>query len=89
MNSAINVDEVLLRLARIESKMTRGFEEQGVKVQDDAGWFTVNHDAREVVVATLGRSVLSIRAAMLRAGCVPEADYALMWRDKRIGSVRV
>ena len=89
MSNAISVDEVLVRLARIESKMTRGFEEQGVKVQDDAGWFTVDHVAREVVVATLGRSVLSIRAAMLRAGCVLEADYALMWRDKRIGSVRV
>ena len=56
------------RLQRMESRIVRGFTEQGVVVCDDENWCRVDNERKEVHVNGLGRSIRAIQLAIARAG---------------------
>lgn len=84
MGAGTNDKQVITRLQRIESRLVRGFDELGVRVQDDADWFSVDHARRIITLTTMAKSVSSIRMAMVRAGCGIHLTY-----DVRVGDTRV
>ena len=73
-------------LARIEAKMTRGFESLGVSVDKDVDWMTVNDEKREVRMTTLSHSLKVVLAEMARRGAKHRgAEYELIYQDGTVG----
>lgn len=73
-------------LARIEAKMTRGFESLGVSVDKDADWMVVDDEKREVRMTTLSHSLKVVLAEMARRGAKNRgAEYELIYQDGTVG----
>lgn len=80
--------DMMNRVMRIETKLTRGFEELGVNIDADTEWLTVSEPTREVFIATLGRSLSVLLSDMARAGAQQEGkSYDLIYRGDAVGSV--
>ena len=72
------------RLQRLESRLVRGFEELGVRVCDDAEWFSVDINQKTVHLKSNGKSLASIELAMHAAGCVVGDVYELRIREELV-----
>lgn len=80
--------EIMNRLVRVESKLVRGFEELGVNIDGDEKWLSVDDPAREVLVSTLGRSLLVTLSDMKRAGATQVGKhYDIVHRGDVVGSL--
>lgn len=73
-------------LARIEAKMTRGFESLGVSVEKDADWMSVDEAKREVRMTTMSHSLKVVLAEMGRRGAKQRgAEYEMIYQDGTVG----
>lgn len=63
-----NQESTTQRLIRLESKLTRGFEELGISLEVDRNWLTVDDEANVVYVSTLGRSIQVMMQEMKAKG---------------------
>lgn len=73
-------------LARIEAKMTRGFESLGVSVDKDVDWMTVDDVKREVRITTMSHSLKVVLAEMARRGATKRgSEYELIYQDGTVG----
>jgi CRP-like cAMP-binding protein len=80
--------DVMSRLMRVETKLTRGFEELGVNIDADTEWLTLDEEQRVVYVSTLGRSMTVLLSDMARAGATQEGKvYDIVHRGDVVGSV--
>lgn len=76
------------RMARIESKLVRGFEELGVNITTSFDWLSVDDNQRTVYISTLGRSLMVILSDMGRRGATQVGkEYTLVHQGKTVGSV--
>lgn len=80
--------DLMGRVMRIETKLTRGFEELGVNIDADTEWLTLDEEQRVVYVATLGRSMTVLLSDMARAGAKQEGlVYDIVHRGDVVGTV--
>tara|TARA_B110000977_G_scaffold90910_1_gene120700 strand:+ start:4816 stop:5100 length:285 start_codon:yes stop_codon:yes gene_type:complete len=83
-----NIKELHSRMARIESKLVRGFEELGVNITTSHDWLTVDDTQRTVYISTLGRSLMVILSDMGRRGATQIGkEYTLIHQGNGVGSV--
>ncbi len=82
--------EVLNRLTRIESKLARGFEEQGIDIDVDPNWMTVDEAQRVIYITTLGRSLKIMRAEAPRRGARQKGkDYQIFYGGRVVATVTI
>lgn len=87
MNTRFERD-LMNRLMRVETKLTRGFEELGVNIDADNAWLTLDEEQRVVYVATMGRSMTVLLSDMARAGAQQEGKlYDIVHRGDVVGTV--
>jgi len=80
--------EVLNRLTRIESKVARGFEEQGIDIDVDPNWITVDDAARVIYVSTLGRSIKIVRSEAVKRGATHRGkEYDVVHRGDVVATI--
>ena len=80
--------EVLNRLTRIESKVARGFEEQGIDIDVDPTWMTVDDAARVIYVSTLGRSIKIVRSEAVKRGAKQTGkEYDIVHRGNVVATI--
>lgn len=80
--------DMMNRVMRIETKLTRGFEELGVNIDADTEWLTLDEEQCVVYVATMGRSMTVLLSDMARAGAKQEGKhYDIVHRGDVVGSV--
>lgn len=80
--------DLMNRVMRIETKLTRGFEELGVNIDADTEWLTLDEEQCVVYVATMGRSMTVLLSDMARAGAKQEGKhYDIVHRGDVVGSV--
>ena len=80
--------EMYNRMARIESKLVRGFEELGVNITTAHDWLTVDDAERIVYIPSLGRSLMVILADMERRGATQIGkDYTLVNKGNVVGTI--
>lgn len=80
--------DMMNRAMRIETKLTRGFEELGVNIDADTEWLTLDEEQRVVYVATMGRSMTVLLSDMARAGAKQEGkQYDIVHRGEVVGAV--
>lgn len=80
--------DMMNRLMRVETKLTRGFEELGVNIDADAEWLTLDEAQRVVYVSTLGRSMTVMLSDMARAGAKQEGLlYDIVHRGDVVGTI--
>lgn len=77
------------RLVRLETKLVRGFEEQGVVTELGADWLWVDHRAGTVTIDTLGHSLMAIVKEIRRDGAELLPEYTIVFNDSVIGSLRL
>lgn len=80
--------EVLNRLTRIESKVARGFEEQGIDIDVDPNWITVDDAARVIYVSTLGRSIKIVHSEAVKRGAKQKGkEYDIVHRGNVVATI--
>lgn len=80
--------DMMNRVMRIETKLTRGFEELGVNIDADTEWLTLDEEQCVVYVATMGRSLTVLLSDMARAGAKQEGkQYDIVHRGEVVGAV--
>ena len=80
------MDKELLRtVSRIETKLVRFAEELGVDIDVDPDWITVNRVNSTILLTTLGRSLLVIKAEALKRGAVAGSPYMVWFEGKAVG----
>lgn len=80
--------DLMGRVMRIETKLTRGFEELGVNIDADTEWLTLDESQCVVYVATMGRSMTVLLSDMARAGAQQEGkQYDIVHRGEVVGSI--
>jgi tRNA A-37 threonylcarbamoyl transferase component Bud32 len=80
--------EIYNRMARIESKLVRGFEELGVNITTTPDWLTVDDAQRTVYIPSLGRSLMVILTDMARRGATQVGkEYTLVHRGESVGTL--
>ena len=80
--------EVMHRLVRIESKLTRGFEELGVNTDHNDDWLSVDDAARVVYISTLGRSMTVLLSDMARKGATQTGkNYDIVHKGVLVGEI--
>jgi hypothetical protein len=80
--------DMMNRVMRIETKLTRGFEELGVNIDADTEWLTLDEEQCVVYVSTMGRSMTVLLSDMARAGATQEGKhYDIVHRGEVVGSV--
>lgn len=80
--------DMMGRVMRIETKLTRGFEELGVNIDAESDWLTVDDTQRVVYVTTLGRSLTVMLSDMARAGAEQVGKlYDIVHRGDVVGSI--
>lgn len=80
--------DMMNRVMRIETKLTRGFEELGVNIDADTEWLTLDESQCVVYVATMGRSMTVLLSDMARAGAQQEGKhYDIVHRGDVVGSI--
>tara|TARA_R110000803_G_scaffold114284_3_gene182748 strand:- start:2057 stop:2341 length:285 start_codon:yes stop_codon:yes gene_type:complete len=83
-----NIKELHSRMARIESKLVRGFEELGVNITTSHDWLSVDDQSQVVYLSTLGRSLMVIISDMSRRGATKIGkEYTLVHQGNDVGSV--
>lgn len=76
------------RMARIESKLVRGFEELGVNITTSHDWLSVDDQSQVVYISTLGRSLMVIISDMARRGATKIGkEYTLVHQGSDVGSI--
>ena len=81
-------NEILNRLIRVESKLSRGFEELGISTDGNTAWMRVNDTLREVHITTLGRSLAVILSDMQRQGATQVGkEYSIFHDGSLVGTV--
>lgn len=80
--------DMMGRVMRIETKLTRGFEELGVNIDADNEWLTLDEEQRVVYVSTLGRSLTVMLSDMARAGAKQVGHvYDIVHRGDVVGTI--
>lgn len=80
--------DMMGRVMRIETKLTRGFEELGVNIDADNEWLTLDEEQRVVYVSTLGRSMTVLLSDMARAGAKQVGHvYDIVHRGDVVGTI--
>jgi len=80
--------DMMNRVMRIETKLTRGFEELGVNIDADTEWLTLDEEQLVVYVSTLGRSLTVLLSDMARAGAKQEGRlYDIVHRGELVGTI--
>lgn len=80
--------DLMGRVMRIETKLTRGFEELGVNIDADNEWLTLDEEQRVVYVSTLGRSMTVLLSDMARAGAKQVGHvYDIVHRGDVVGTI--
>lgn len=77
------------RLVRLETKLVRGFEEQGIVTELGPDWLWVDHKAGTITIDTLGHSLMAIIKEIRRDGAELLPEYTIFFDDKAIGSLRL
>jgi hypothetical protein len=76
------------RMARIESKLVRGFEELGVNITTAHDWLSVDDQSQVVYLSTLGLSIMVVLNDMARRGATKVGkEYTLVHQGNDVGSV--
>jgi hypothetical protein len=76
------------RMARIESKLVRGFEELGVNIATAPDWLTVDDTSRVVYISSMGRSLMVIMSDMARRGASQYGnEYTLVHQGDEVGTL--
>lgn len=79
--------DLMMRLVRIETKMTRGFSEIGVDI-DEEDWLEVDDENKNVYISTLGRALkIMIKAMQLKGATQKNQEYSIYYQDEIIGSI--
>jgi hypothetical protein len=82
------INEILNRLIRVESKISRGFEELGISTDGNTAWLRVDDINRTVHITTLGRSLAVILSDMQRLGATQIGkEYVVMHGPEVVGTV--
>ena len=80
--------DVLNRLTRIESKIARGFEEQGIDIDVDPNWMTVDDSARVIYVSTMGRSLKIVHSEAIKRGAKQKGkEYDVVHRGETVATI--
>ncbi len=82
------LDMIQERLARIETRMVRGFEEIGINVTGDRSWLIVSNDARTIDVNSSARSLHVIRETAKAKGALYK-EYTLLENGQPVGSIKL
>lgn len=80
-------EEALERLKRIETKISRGFEELGISTDSDRDWLTVDVDARVIYIASMGRSLQVVKRDAVAKGAKAGKNYDLVHKGDCVGSI--
>ena len=81
-------NEILNRLVRVESKLSRGFEELGISTDGNTAWLRVDDLQRTVHITTLGRSLAVILSDMQRQGATQIGkEYSIYHGTELVGMV--
>lgn len=76
------------RLVRLETKLTRGFEELGIALESNTTWLTVDEASRIVNLKTDGRSLKVILREMHKRGASSFGEiYQMKMNGRFIGSI--
>ena len=82
------MDKELLRtVSRIETKLVRFAEELGVDIDVDPDWITVNRVNSTIILTTLGRSLLVIKAEAIKRGAATGFQYMVWFEGKAVGTL--
>ena len=80
--------DIVNRLTRMESKLTRGFEELGVNISVDNDWLSVDDASRVVYVSSMGRSLTVVLSDMKRKGATQLGkEYDIVHKGDVVGTV--
>lgn len=75
-------------LRRIETKMTRGFEELGVSLSEEEGWLSVDDPARVIYVTSTGRSISIMKKEAAKQGATQFGkSYDIVHKGDVIGTM--
>jgi predicted transcriptional regulator len=81
--------ELLSRVKRIETKLTRLAEAFHVQVADTADGITVDTTARRVTLPTTNRTFASVLTALTEAGAVAGDMYVIVVDGDSVATLRV
>ncbi|WP_411358234.1 hypothetical protein [Pseudidiomarina salilacus] len=84
----MNIESLYKRLVRLETKLSRGFEELGICLESDPNWLKVDEKRKRVLLSNEGRSLIVIREAMRRQGAMSVGElYELVYAGAVIGTI--
>lgn len=83
------IGEVLRRLTRIETRVTRGFETIGIDTYDSREWLSVDPATSTIYVSTMGRTLQVINDSAKAQGAAVGKVYEIVWRGDVKATIQI